>query len=121
MFLSFVAIEKYDFVYLHLEAIDECSHLGDLKLKLQAIEEFDSFIVAPVLAALKDKQVRFAVLPDHPVPIKLRSHTTTPVPVAMMGPGIEPDVIEAFSENLAPDGSLGFMKGDQLMRRLLGL
>lgn len=115
------AIEKYDFVYLHLEAIDECSHLGDLKLKLQAIEEFDSFIVAPVLAALKDKQVRFAVLPDHPVPIKLRCHTTTPVPVAMMGPGIEPDVIEAFSENLAPDGSLGFMKGDQLMRRLLGL
>ena len=115
------AIEEYDFVYLHLEAIDECSHLGDLKLKLQAIEEFDSLVVAPVLAALEGRGVRFAVLPDHPVPIKLRSHTTTPVPVAMMGPGIEPDAIEAFSEKLAPAGSLGYMTGDQLMKRLLGL
>ena len=115
------AIGEYDFVYLHLEAIDECSHLGDLKLKLQAIEEFDSLVVAPVLAALEVKGVRFAVLPDHPVPIKLRSHTTTPVPVAMMGPGIEPDAIEAFSEKLAPAGSLGYMTGDQLMKRLLGL
>lgn len=115
------AIEEYDFVYLHLEAIDECSHLGDLKLKLQAIEEFDSLVVAPVLAALEGKSIRFAVLPDHPVPIKLRSHTTTPVPVAMMGPGIEPDNIDAFTESLAPTGSLGFMTGDQLMRRLLGL
>lgn len=115
------AIEEYDFVYLHLEAIDECSHLGDLKLKLQAIEEFDSLVVAPVLAALEGRGVRFAVLPDHPVPIKLRSHTTTPVPVAMMGPGIEPDAITSFSETLAPAGSLGYMTGDTLMKRLLGL
>ncbi|MBO7153148.1 MAG: cofactor-independent phosphoglycerate mutase, partial [Lentisphaeria bacterium] len=101
------AIEEKDFVYLHLEAIDECSHLGDLKLKIQAIEEFDAKIVAPVLAVLEGKGIRFAVLPDHPVPIKLRAHTTTPVPVAMMGPGIDVDGIESFSETLAPKGGLG--------------
>ncbi|MBO5644941.1 MAG: cofactor-independent phosphoglycerate mutase [Lentisphaeria bacterium] len=115
------AIEEKDFVYLHLEAIDECSHLGDLKLKIQAIEEFDAKIVAPVLAALEGKGIRFAVLPDHPVPIKLRAHTTTPVPVAMMGPGIDVDGIESFSETLAPQGGLGYMSGDGLMKRLLGL
>ena len=115
------AIEENDFVYLHLEAIDECSHLGDLKLKIQAIEEFDAKIVAPVLAALEGKGIRFAVLPDHPVPIKLRAHTTTPVPVAMMGPGIDVDGIESFSETLAPKGGLGYMSGDGLMKRLLGL
>ena len=115
------AIEEKDFVYLHLEAIDECSHLGDLKLKIQAIEEFDAKIVAPVLAVLEGKGIRFAVLPDHPVPIKLRAHTTTPVPVAMMGPGIDVDGIESFSETLAPQGGLGYMSGDGLMKRLLGL
>lgn len=115
------AIEEKDFVYLHLEAIDECSHLGDLKLKIQAIEEFDAKIVAPVLAALEGKGIRFAVLPDHPVPIKLRAHTTTPVPVAMMGPGIDVDGIDSFSETLAPQGGLGYMSGDGLMKRLLGL
>ena len=115
------AIEEYDFVYLHLEAIDECSHLGDLKLKIQAIEEFDANVVAPVLAALEGKGIRFAVLPDHPVPIKLRAHTTTPVPVAVCGPGITPDAVDSFSETLAPSGSLGFMKKDELMKLVLGL
>lgn len=115
------AIEKYDFVYLHLEAIDECSHLGDLKLKLQAIEEFDANIVAPVLAALEGKGIRFAILPDHPVPIKLRAHTTTPVPFAVCGPGIEADSVESYCEKTAPQGKLGFMKKDELMKFVLGL
>ncbi len=117
------ALKENDLVYLHVEAIDECSHLGDLKLKLQAIEEFDAKIVAPVLAALKDAgNINFAVLPDHPVPIKLRRHTTTPVPLAAMGPSfLPPDTVQSFSERLAPTGSLGFLKGDQLVRKLLDL
>ena len=75
-------LETHDLVYLHVEAVDECSHIGDLELKLRAIREFDARIVAPVRAALKGRNdVNFAVLPDHPVPIRLRKHTTTPVPV----------------------------------------
>lgn len=115
------ALRTHDLVYVHVEAIDECSHLGDLKLKLQAIEDFDAKIVAPIRAALANEPVRFAVLPDHPVPIHLRKHTTTPVPVAVCGPGIEPDAIDRFSEQLAPTGKLGAMKGDQLVRLLLKL
>lgn len=113
------AIEENDLVYLHLEAIDECSHLGDLQLKLRAIEEFDAKIVAPVLKALADKPYNFAVLPDHPVPIRLRKHTTTPVPLAICGPEIEPDQVNSYSETLAPTGALGLLKKEELIRKVL--
>ena len=115
------AIKRVDLVYVHVDAIDECSHLDDLKLKMQAIEDFDSKIVAPILSALKGQGITFAVLPDHPVPIKLRKHTTTPVPLAIAGPGIEPDQVQSFSETLAPTGSLGFLRGNELVKKVLGL
>jgi len=115
------AIKTHDFVYLHVEAIDECSHEGNLELKMQAIADFDSKIVAPVLEALKGEDVIFAVLPDHPVPIELRKHTRTPVPLAICGPGIEADDVKVFSETEAPKGKLGFMKGDELMKMILEL
>ena len=88
---------------------------------MQAIADFDAKIVAPILEALKGLSVRFAVLPDHPVPIRLRKHTTTPVPLAICGPGIEPDGVQAFSETLAPTGKLGFLKGNELVKKLLAL
>ncbi|MBQ4106692.1 MAG: cofactor-independent phosphoglycerate mutase [Lentisphaeria bacterium] len=115
------ALKTHDLVYLHLEAIDECSHIGDLKLKLQAIEDFDARIVAPVRAALAGQPVNFAVLPDHPVPIELRQHTTTPVPLAVCGPSFQADAVRTFSENLAPTGDLGFLRGETLVRKLLEL
>ncbi len=116
------ALEKHDFVFLHVEAIDECGHIGDIKLKMQAIGDFDARIVVPVMQALKNrKDVTFAVLPDHPVPIKLRKHTRTPVPVAIYGPHIKSDLNMAYSEKLAVRGKLGAMRGDQLMRRILNL
>jgi 2,3-bisphosphoglycerate-independent phosphoglycerate mutase len=113
------AVEENDLVYVHLEAIDECSHPGDLQLKLRAIEEFDAKIVAPIMAALKDRDYNFAVLPDHPVPIKLRKHTTTPVPLAICGPAVEPDNVMVYSETLAPTGSLGLLCKEELVRKVL--
>lgn len=117
------ALEDHDFVYLHVEAVDECSHLGDLKLKLQAIEDFDAKIVVPLLEALKSRNdINFAILPDHPVPIKLRKHTTTPVPLAICGPAVPvPDDISVYSETAAPGGALGALSRDMLVRKLLGL
>ncbi len=116
------AIQTHDLVYVHVEAIDECSHLGDLKLKLQAIEDFDAKIVAPIRAALAGQNVNFAVLPDHPVPIKLRKHTTTPVPLAICGPAVPvPDCIQYFSEQQASQGSLGALAREELVRKVLGL
>ncbi len=116
---ALAALKDHDLVYVHVEAIDECSHLGDLKLKLKAIEDFDSKIVAPIRAALKNQPVNFAVLPDHPVPIKLRKHTRTPVPLAICGPDFQPDSVQSFSERLAPTGSLGLLRGNALIHSLL--
>ena len=113
------AVEEYDFVYLHVEAIDECSHMGDINMKMRAIEDFDSKLVAPVIEALEGEPARFAVLPDHPVPIRLRKHTRTPVPVSICGTGITTDSIGSYSETLAPSGELKYLKGDELMRFLL--
>lgn len=115
------ALEDHDLVYLHVEAIDECSHLGDLKLKMQAISEFENRIVAPVMKALEGCGVTFAILPDHPVPLHQRKHTRTPVPVAICGEHIVPDSVNVYSETEAPKGSLGLMKGDEFIRKVLNL
>lgn len=115
---AIAAIEDHDFVYLHIEAIDECSHIGDLKMKMLAISDFDSKIVGTVMSALKGKDVTFAVLPDHAVPVRLQEHTRTPVPVAVCGKHIKQDSVLKYSEKLAPLGSLGWLSGDALMKLL---
>jgi len=116
---ALAAAERRDFVYLHVEAVDECSHMGDLEMKMNAIKDFDSKIVTPVLKAMEGTAARFAVLPDHPVPLRLRKHTRTPVPVAVSGFGIVPDSVRSYSERTAPAGELGNLKGDELLRLLL--
>lgn len=108
------AIQSHDMVYVHVEAIDEVSHERNLQLKLQAIEDFDSKIVCPVIRECGDA-VTYVVLPDHPVPISLGKHTRTPVPFAICGPGIVPDGIQVFDEFEAPKGALGFLMGPELM------
>lgn len=110
------ALKTHDLVYLHLEAIDECSHLGDLKLKMRAIAEFENRIVAPVMQAFEGRGVTFAVLPDHPAPLRLRRHTRTPVPVAVCGGHIAPDAVMKYSEQDAQNGALGLLTGDQIGR-----
>lgn len=117
------ALKQHDFVYLHVEAIDEVSHAGDLALKLQAIEDFDKRLVGTFLQAYNeqhgDTPLACAVLPDHPVPVHLRKHTRTPVPVMLVKPGVAPDPgFSAYNELEAPKGSLGLLHGDGVMRAL---
>jgi 2,3-bisphosphoglycerate-independent phosphoglycerate mutase len=73
---------KEDFLYLHLEAPDECSHQGDLKCKIRSIELIDRKVVAPIVAALENQAepYRIMILPDHPTPLSLRTHVAEPVP-----------------------------------------
>jgi 2,3-bisphosphoglycerate-independent phosphoglycerate mutase len=111
------ALKTHDFVYLHLEGIDEVSHEQNLKLKLKAIEDFDSRIIVPVMEAV-GPDANYAVLPDHPVPIKLGKHTRTPVPVSVRMVGVAPDGVQAYNEIDCPHGALGAMKADGLMRVL---
>ena len=111
--------DGYDFVYVHIEATDEVSHAQDLKLKLQALEDFDSRLIGRVRAALGDS-VAYCVLPDHPVPLRLGKHTRTPVPVAVYQPGVAPDAVAAYDEIGCPQGALGHLEGSALMDLLLG-
>ncbi|MDP6490953.1 MAG: cofactor-independent phosphoglycerate mutase [Kiritimatiellia bacterium] len=113
------AIRTHDLVYLHVEAIDEVSHAQDLDLKLSAIEDFDRRVVERVLNGIGN-DVRTAVLPDHPVPIRLGKHTRLPVPVAIRDPKVHPDQIMTFDEVACLDGALNHMRGPQFMEHLFG-
>ena len=75
------ALEKgCDYVYIHMEAPDECGHMGDAELKKRAIELFDQRIVAPVLAALEGQDATIVITCDHFTPIVRRTHTEDAVP-----------------------------------------
>jgi len=102
------ALKRNDFVYLHLEAIDECSHMGDLDLKIKAIEEFDKRLVRPILGKI-DNEVTIGVLPDHLVPVKLRKHTRTPVPFLISGKNVPRDGHTEYSEKTAVKGGFGLL------------
>ena len=110
--------DGYDFVYVHVEAIDEVSHAQDLALKLKALEDFDHRLVKRVMDG-GGSSVAYCVLPDHPVPLATGKHTRTPVPVAVYQPGVEPDDVETFDESAARRGTLGALKGSALMDLLL--
>ena len=79
---ALTALATQDFVYLHVEAPDEASHKGSFAEKIQAIEDFDARIVQPVLDGLNQsgKPFRILVLPDHPTPLSLKTHSADPVP-----------------------------------------
>ena len=74
--------DGYDFVYVHIEAPDEMGHQGSAEDKIQAIESIDREIIGPVADALRQAGVEFRmlILPDHPTPVRVRTHTSDPVP-----------------------------------------
>lgn len=72
----------YDFAYIHVEAPDEMGHQGSIEKKIRAIQNLDQYIIGPLYEKLKAQQVdfRMLVMPDHPTPIRLRTHTSVEVP-----------------------------------------
>ena len=115
------ALKTDDFVYLHIEASDEAGHEGDFKLKQFTIENLDKRVVGPVYEAVKDwdEPVAIAVLPDHPTPCELRTHTAEPVPFLIYYPGIEPDCVQTFDEVACVEGSYGILKEDEFMNEFM--
>ena len=78
------ALEHADYVYLHVESPDESGHEGNLEHKLQAIEDFDKKVVGPVLEGLKKFDCySVLIMPDHPTPISIKTHSSDPVPFCM--------------------------------------
>jgi 2,3-bisphosphoglycerate-independent phosphoglycerate mutase len=115
------AIKTHDFVYLHVEASDEAGHEGDYDLKLKTIEYLDSRIVKYLVEeiAKMDEPVALAVLPDHPTPWKLKTHTRDAVPFLIWFPGIKPDSVLHYDELSAGKGSYGVLESQQFMQELL--
>lgn len=116
------ALKTNDFVYLHIEASDEAGHEGDVDLKVKTIEYLDQRVVKYILEEVKksDEPVSIAILPDHPTPCAIRTHTYDPVPVTIYSPNNEPDSVEVYDEFSVKEGSLGLLKGDEFIKTFLG-
>lgn len=102
------------FVYVHVEAPDECGHRGEIENKVLAVEKIDSLILSPVYEYLKasGEDFKILVLPDHPTPLEIRTHSHEPVPYFMYDSRKETAGVETFTEktceavnNYNPDGS----------------
>ena len=115
------ALKENDFVYLHIEASDEAGHEGDVALKVKTIENLDRRAVGPIYEAVKQwkEPVAIAVLPDHPTPCAVRTHTNQPVPFLIWKPGETPDGVTCFDEFTVAEGKFGVLEKDQFIKEFL--
>ncbi len=112
-----------DFVYIHVEAPDECGHQGDAEAKVKAIEYIDRDILSGLVDYLrsKDEPFRILLLPDHPTPVSARTHTRAPVPFVMYDSSAEQDSgVGCYCEKSGKDSGLYLDRGEKLMELLLG-
>ena len=107
------SLREQDFVLVHVEAPDEAGHLGDIDLKVKAIEDFDALVVGKMLSGLEDefadtggeKGYKILVMPDHYTPVSVRMHTKEPVPFAIY-------YSQARAQNKQKGGEESERKGD---------
>lgn len=113
------ALKNHDLVFIHVEAPDEAGHAHDYEEKVKAIERIDEFIVGPVMESLKDEDYRVAILPDHPTPVPVGTHTRDDVPIVICSSDKKGDNIKSFDEEAVLEGSLRKEKGYTLVKRLI--
>lgn len=115
------AFEDHDFVYVHVEAPDEASHNGSLDHKIQAIEDFDRLVVGTVLEqAGRFDDLRILCCPDHPTPVRLKTHTSDPVPFVIYRQAKpEGNGAAGYDEPQAKGTGLVVAEGHHLMEMLL--
>lgn len=115
--------EGDDFVYVHVEASDEAGHDGDLELKLKTIENLDQRLIKPIYDELSkwNEPVCFAILPDHPTPVEVRTHVKEPVPFIIYYPGIEPDDVETYDEVSCVRGYYGLLQLQEFMNTFMAI
>lgn len=113
--------EGYDFAYIHLEAPDEMGHQGSVERKVQAIEYLDARVIKPLTEALDAKGVdyRLLVLPDHPTPISVRTHTSDSVPYMLYDSTDKLDKTWDYNEKEGSASKNYVAKGYELIDRLL--
>jgi 2,3-bisphosphoglycerate-independent phosphoglycerate mutase len=114
-------LKDHDLVFIHVEAPDEAGHAGDIDEKIKAIERIDHRILGKLLEELPSMgDYAIAVLPDHPTPIELRTHTSDPIPYAIYSPGCMQDKTEEYNEktvlNSFKNSSKKLMKGYEFLQ-----
>jgi 2,3-bisphosphoglycerate-independent phosphoglycerate mutase len=115
---AITALEKYDFVLLHIKACDVYGHDGDFQGKVGAIERLDE-----MLGLVKEETSEHcvALTADHSTPISVQNHSGDPVPLAITGPGVRVDGVEKYDEISLASGSLGRIRGRDLLPIMLDL
>lgn len=116
-----------DYVYVHVEAPDECGHHGDIRGKVYSIEQIDQKILAPLFDYLENSRLatgepfRIMVLPDHPTPIATRTHSELPVPFMLYDSSDRKDSgVLCYCEDEAEKTGVRFLSGPDLFRRFIG-
>ena len=111
----------YDFAYIHVEAPDEMGHQGSVEKKVQSIENLDRFVVRYVKEHMdaSGEEYRLLVLPDHPTPIRVRTHTGDPVPYLLYDSTRQEKKIASFSEAEARAAGVYQPDGYKLIDELL--
>jgi 2,3-bisphosphoglycerate-independent phosphoglycerate mutase len=112
------ALKDYDLVFIHVEAPDEASHVKNPKLKVKTIEDLDRRLLGRILKNLEEPYA-IAVLPDHPTPIKIGTHTREPVPFAIRSPRLKADDVKEFDEFSAKKGGFGLVEQEGVVALLL--
>ena len=113
------ALKRNDVLFIHIEAPDEAGHAQLIDEKVKAIEQIDKHIVGPILDSLKGQDYRAAILPDHPTPIELGTHTRDDVPIIMYSTDMPGDECNSFDEKGILKGSVVKKEGYKLMQRLI--
>ncbi len=115
------ALDSTDLVCVHVEATDEASHEGDVTAKVKALEQIDQHVVGPLYQALcQHGEYRILVSPDHPTPLRTKTHSHGAVPLTMSGTGIQKDAATTYDEQSAAASTLTFDEGWKMMRFFLG-
>ncbi len=109
-----------DLVYIHLEAPDECGHRGEVQNKVKSIEEIDRQVLGPILEHLdKFGNYRVLILPDHPTPLEIKTHSSEPVPYLLYEKQTALGQNETFTEASATAGGVFVAHGPDIMSKLL--
>jgi len=111
------ALEENDLAVIHIEAPDEAAHAGAIDDKIEAIHRIDREVISRLRAA---GDLRLLIMPDHPTPVKTRTHSPEPVPFLLWGEGFEPNGAKNFSEIEAKGTGLFIEDGYNIMKRLVG-
>ncbi len=115
-------LKRNDFVFVHLEAPDECGHRGEAQNKVKAIELIDEKILTPLYKELKENYGDFKILvmPDHPTPLTVRTHTSDPVPYMIYDSRKEVTGAQCFTEQNAEKSGIYIGSSMDLMPKFLG-